>query len=207
MTTNKLYIIILVLVALLIAIGYYSCHQSQKISLKDSQVKALSDTTRLYKTKSGASGAEKTIFQGSKSDVLAALKKQDSTGYKTVRNSHDVHSYSTVSTKTKIDTTVKADSAIEIIQPKGFYKADINVKNDSVGFKVELNDKYKIITHEKSNGIFRPKSYVVTVENENPFVKIDGLTSYEIKPTKNYTGLKIGGAIAVGLGLFLVLHK
>jgi|GEM_PF-3276084 len=207
MTTNKLYIIIMVLIALLIAIGYYSCHQSQKISLKDSQVKALADTTTLYKTKSGASGAEKTIFQGSKSDVLTVLKKQDSTGYKSVKNTADVHSYSTVSTKVKIDTTVKADSAIEIIQPKGFYKADINVKNDSVGLKVELNDKYHIVTHEKSNGLFKGKSYVVTVENENPYVTITDTKSFEITPEKKHLGLKIGGVIAVGVGVFLLVHK
>lgn len=205
MTTNKLYIIILVLVALLISIGYYSCHQNQKISLKDSQVEAISDTTRLYKTKNGASGAERTIFQGSKGDVLAVLKKQDSTGYKAVKKESGVHSYSTVSTKVKIDTVVKADSAIEINEPKGFYKADISVKNDSVGLKLQLNDKYHIVTHEKSNGLFKPKSYVVTVENENPYVKIDGLSSYEIKPEKKNLGIKIGGVIAVsGLVYFLV---
>lgn len=220
--SNKLYIWFALLIGIIIALSVYIVRQSHTISTKSNQISALNDTVKLYRTKSGASGAEKQIFVGSKTDVENVLKGKNSSAYNTVKNTPDVHSYSDFTNKTKIDTVVKSDTVVmyrdstgkltyklskDIIEPKGYYAAKIEVSNDSVGLKIEMNDKYHVVTKDKSNGFLKPKSYVVTVENENPYVKINGLQSFEIQPENKQLGLKIGGVAVLGLAGFLLLHK
>ncbi len=206
-----------------LVIGYYTYHQRVQLITKTEQVAALTDTVTFYKTKAGASGATRRIFRGSKDEVLAAAKFQDAEAYQTIKKTPGLHSLTNFTTVTRIDTVVKADTVYiqkdstgkvnhylskEIIEPKGYYTANIDVKNDSVGLKLQLQDKYKVITQDKSNGFLKPKSYVVDVQNTNPYVKIDGLKSFEITPkNKIKTGIKVG-AVAIGLGaVFLLLHK
>ena len=222
MNFNKIYLWLLIPIAIVIYLIVHTINQSELLDTKSNQILALTDSVRLYKTKSGASGAEKQIFVGTKTDALNVLKGKDSTAYNTVKNTSGIHSYSDFTNTTKVDTVVKLDTVYmskdstgklvvnfskEIKEPKGFYDAKIDVKNDSVGLQLSLNDKYHVVTKDKSNGFFKPKSYVVTVENENPYVKINGLQSFEIQPQNKQIGLKIGTVALVGLGAFLLFHK
>jgi hypothetical protein len=195
-----------------LVLGWYSYHQRVQIITKTEQVKALTDTVTFYKTKTGASGATRRIFVGSKDEVLTVLKSTDAEAYQNIKNTAGIKSYTNFTTITRIDTVVKADTVYitkdstgtvnhylskEIIEPKGFYTAKVDVKNDTVALKLQMTDKFNVITKDKSNGLFKPKSYVVTVENTNPYVNITGLKSFEIQPKNRHTAIKIGGVVAI----------
>lgn len=198
-----------------ISLAYYGYQRVIEIRYKTQQIAALTDTVTLYKT-NAASGAKRRIFTGSRSEVLRVLKATDKKAYDVVNKARDVHSYSQFSTSVKIDTTVKADNiAIVkdstgkpsvrlnqiITEPKNNYQAEVSVQGDSVGLKLALKDKYHILSNEKSNGFFKPKSYVISVENENPYVTLENVKSFEIKPkNKLKTGIKVG-AVSIGLGV------
>ncbi|RKR82667.1 hypothetical protein BDD43_2852 [Mucilaginibacter gracilis] len=202
-----------------ITLGYYAYHQHQVIALKANQIKALQDTCVLYRTKNGASGASKLLFTGTKDDVLAVLKEKDAVAYQTVKATDGIHSYKSFSTLTKIDTIVKADTVYIVkdttgkltyrlskdINVPGLYDAKISVVNDSVSLGLKVYDKYVIVAKERSNGLFKSNSIVVSVENQNKYVTVSNLQSYEIQEKKKNLGLKIGGLVTIGgLIYFLV---
>lgn len=219
---RNFYLLLVIAFIAAISLGYYTFKQHVQITQKNEQVLALTDTVRLYKTKYGASGAERRIFSGTKDDVLTVLKSQDAKAYDAVKNTPGIHTYTDFTTVTRIDTVVKADTVYmlkdttgkltyvlskEIKEPKGFYDAKVDVLDDSVALKVQMNDTYHIISKDKSNGFLKPKSYVVTVENENPYVNITTVKSFTIAPENKYLGLKIGVVVVVGLGAFLLLKR
>jgi hypothetical protein len=203
---------------LVFSLSYYGYQKVIEVKYQTQQIASLTDTVTLYKTKI-ASGAKRKIFTGSRSEVLTVLKATDKKGYEVVSKTKDVHSYSQFSTATVIDTTVKAVITIKkdstgkpsielnevITEPKNYYQAEVSVKGDSLGLKVAMTDKYHIVSSEKSNGWIKPKSYVVSVENENPYVTITDTKSFEIKPkNKVKTGIKIG-VVSVGLAAATML--
>ncbi|QEC78779.1 hypothetical protein [Mucilaginibacter ginsenosidivorax] len=205
-----------------LALGWYSYHQYQIIETRTKQLAAITDTVRLYRTKTGGSGAGRTIFVGSKEDALEVLKTSDSKAYQAVKNTSGLRNYTDMKTVTRIDTVVKADTVYmikdstgklsyslvkDIQEPKKWYTAKVEVKNDSVGLKLSMHDRYQIISHDKSNGLFKPKSYVISVENENPYVTITDVKSFEIQPKNKHTAIKIGGVVAISAAAFLLLHK
>jgi hypothetical protein len=201
---------------LVFSLSYYGYQKVVEVKFKTAQIASLTDTVTLYKTKAGASGASRKIFVSDKDEVLQILKTSDKKAYNTVKATKDIHSYTDFSTSVKIDTTVKADvkfvkndstgkASVEltkvITEPENHYQADVSVKGDSVRLQVKMKDKYHILYHEQSNGFLKPKSYFVNVENENPYITIENVKGFEIKPkNKIKTGIKVGG-VAIGLGL------
>jgi hypothetical protein len=217
---RNIYLLLIISFFACLALGWYSYHQYQVIETRTHQLAAIINTVRLYKTKAGASGAERTIFVGSKEDALAVLKMIDKKAYDVVNNTNGLNSYTALKTVTLIDTIVKADTVYitkdstgklsyslvkDIQEPKNWYTAKIKVHNDSVGLKLQMKDSYQIISHDKSNGLFKPKSYVITVENENPYVTIKDVKPFEIQPKNRHTAIKIGGVLAIGAAAFFLL--
>jgi hypothetical protein len=207
---------------LVFSLSYYGYQKVIEVRYQTQQIASLTDTVTLYKTKV-ASGAKRKILTGSRSEVLTVLKATDKKTYEIVNKTKDVHTYSQFSTSVKIDTTVKAVVTIQkdstgkpsvvlskvITEPKNYYQADIIVRGDSLGLRVAMTDKYHIVSSEKSNGFFKPKSYVVSVENENPYITIDSVKSFEIKPkNKVKTGVKVG-VVSIGLATaaYFILKK
>lgn len=224
MLNYKKYLFIVLILAIIALSGllYWITGLYKQLQTKTNQIAAITDTVRLYKTKAGGSGAERTIFVGSKEDALQVLKTSDSKAYQAVKNTSGLHSYTDTKTLTRIDTIVKADTVYltkdstgklnynlvkDIQEPKNWYTANINVHNDSVCLKLSMHDRYQIISHDKSNGLFKPKSYVISVENDNPYVTIDDVKSFEIQPKNRHTAIKIGGVVAISAAAFLLLHK
>jgi len=219
MNKKNVFLFLSVLASLIF--GWLYVHHYQINAVKTQQIEAITDTARLYRTKTGASGTERKIFVGTRDEALAVLKNTDPKVYNTLKNTPNVHTYTNMQTTTKVDTVVKADTVYmvkdstgkldyilskTITEPKGFYTAKVDVRNDSVGLRLQMKDSYTIVSKEKSNGLFKPKSYVINVENTNPYISLTDVKSFEIQPENNHTGLKIGGvAVAISVGAFFLL--
>lgn len=220
---KKYFFIVLAIASTILAVLFYQVnHLNSQLETKTNQIAAITDTLRLYKTTAGGSGADRSIFVGTKEDALEVLKTSDSKAYEVVKNTSGLHSYTDLKTVTRIDTVVKADTvyltkdstgkmsyylAKDIQEPKGWYNAKVEVKNDSVKLDIAMKDKFTVISHDKSNGLFKPRSYVISVENENPYSTITDVKSFEFQPKNRHTAFKIGGVVAISAAAFLLLHK
>src|SRR6478735_5475023 len=107
---RNFYLLLLMAFFACLALGWYTYNQRVQIITKTEQVKALTDTVTFYKTKTGASGATRRIFKGSKEEVLLAAKAQDAEAYQIIKKTPGLKSYTNFTTVTRIDTVVKADT-------------------------------------------------------------------------------------------------
>ncbi len=200
--------------------------QYHKIELNQTQIEALTDTVTVYKTKAGKNGAYRKILTGTKDELLTALKTVDPTSYNLIKRTPSIHYLTTSTTETRIDTVTKVDT-IRVLDANNkpvshdslyitksiknkYYDADIKLVNDSISLGLLVRNKSTIsaIDTNLNKGFFKflkPKSYIVKVENDNPYTYNTGLTTYEIKQKSKAVPaiLIIAGATAAAL----LLHK
>lgn len=195
-----------------ISLGYLYYNKYTEVIYKDSQIIALTDTVTLYRTKAGLNGAVKTVFVGTKDQVLGATKQTNTEAYNVIKNTKNIQSYTQLKTVTKIDTVVKVDTVfivhgvrhVNTTISNPYYSADVEVVNDSLKLGLKVINDFDIVTKYKSNGFLKGKTLVVDVVNKNPYTINSGLTSFQIQPKKR-TGLKISIGLGVAVGAYLLL--
>lgn len=79
------------------------------------------------------------------------------------------------------------------------------VVGDSCGkaqvfFKLETVDDYSVITKEKSNGWFKPKTLVTEVVNHNPYSKKMETATYKVETKVPSKSFSIGPNVSYGVG-------
>lgn len=214
---KNFYLLLLIAFLACLSLCYYAYNQNQEISQLVQQRSALTDTLTLYKTKDGKKGAYIPIFKGSKSDVLDVLKQTDPALHEVAKTTSGIKTVTKIKTIFKTDTVVKVDTlfipnenepskklyAAKTIENK-YYTAKVILDGDSLSLGLQNTLDLNIVTKDKSNGFFKPKTYVIDVVHDNPYVDVIGLKSYEITP-KSKTGFKVTIGVAVGVGAFLLL--
>lgn len=188
--------------------------KSNNTSAKN-QIVALTDTVHHYKTKDNKNAAQIAILKGSKSEILRILETKDKEILDLVKKTKNIVTITKINTVTRVDTIAKVDTlfiragdsvlkdSIYITKfiKNDYYTADIKIINDSVALKLDVKNDFKIITKEKPNGLFKPKTLVIEVINENPYTYTTDLSSFEITPKKKIIpkALVIGAAIIGGI--------
>ena len=82
---------------------------------------------------------------------------------------------------------------------------EVKEKDDSLRAKVEMRDELSVSFKNVSQGLFKKKKSVVEVTNANPYVKIEGLRSFEIPQKKS--NLKFWAGVGIGAGAGYLLFK
>ena len=186
-------IVLLAIIVVMALLWLDSC-QGERTALKDAEKYAnYQDTVMYYKDKAGNAVAYNAALMIDKEQLLALnaelaqdverLKLKNVTSYTKVTTElridtfvvpiHDTLPCDTFTYRTKIDST--------------HYKFDLTLTESSIGFNsVQIPNEQKILVGEKKNGLFKPKEYIVTLENSNPYMQVSGLQSYTLKPKKKW---------------------
>ncbi len=80
---------------------------------------------------------------------------------------------------------------------------EVKEKDDSLRARVEMRDELSVSFKNVSQGLFKKKKSVVEVTNANPYVKIEGLRSFEIPQKKSNLKFWVGVGIGAGAGYLL----
>ena len=193
----------------LVIISYNTCNsykdQSQEL---ESLMASMQDTIKTFKNKDGEQVSQIASLQGSKQNLLLALGKSDARLSKLIKEGATVGA-SFVQT-TKIDTVMilKTDTVNGVIERNSsisdkWMSIDVKERNDSLQAKVEMKDEITVSFKDVSQGLFKKKKSVVEVTNANPYVKINGLRSFEIPQKKSNLKFWLGVGIGAGAGYLL----
>lgn len=195
----------------LIVIQYSTCNdyknQSQEL---ESLMASMQDTIKTFKNKDGEQVSQIALLQGSKDNLLLALGKSDARLSKLIKDG--VKSGTSFAQTTKIDTVMilKTDTVNGVIERNSsisdkWMTIEIKERDDSLRTKVEMKDEVTVSFKEVSQGLFKKKKSVVEVTNANPYVKINGLRSFEIPQKKS--NLKFWFGVGIGAGAGYLLFK
>jgi len=193
----------------LVIISYNTCNsykdQSQEL---ESLMASMQDTIKTFKNKDGEQVSQIASLQGSKQNLLLALGKSDARLSKLIKEGATVGA--SFAQTTKIDTVMilKTDTVNGVIERNSsisdkWMSIDVKERNDSLQAKVEMKDEITVSFKDVSQGLFKKKKSVVEVTNANPYVKIDGLRSFEIPQKKSNLGFWLGIGIGAGAGYLL----
>jgi len=189
-----------------------TCNQNAK--LYDEAVayhNYVEDTVKYYKDKEGELVAYNEALKISESTLLEMnenlaedLKKAK------IKN---VESVTRVVTHTLIDSVfIPFDSIVSCDSLNSSFRAFdqyyvLAGRVNPFGVHVDslwLPNKQVIVTGEKKNGFLKPKSYVVTIKNDNPYVSTHAIGNYTITPKKPWYAKwywKVGIGFAAGVYL------
>jgi len=197
-----------------LSLGWYAYNEAHKSNILQDQVAALTDTVTIYKTKDGKNGAYIRVIMGDKKQVMDILEKRDAKIAELAKKTPGIKIITDVKTETRIDTVVRIDTIrlatattpllIKKQIDNPWYTANIEIKSDSLNFKLRNRDEFYIMHRDKPTGFLKPKTYIIDVINKNPNSFNTGLSAYEFTP-KSKNGLKISIAIAAGIGAYLIL--
>jgi hypothetical protein len=193
----------------LVIISYNTCNsykdQSQEL---ESLMASMQDTIKTFKNKDGEQVSQIASLQGSKQNLLLALGKSDARLSKLIKEGATVGA--SFAQTTKIDTVMvfKTDTVNGVIERNSsisdkWMSIDVKERNDSLQAKVEMKDEITVSFKDVSQGLFKKKKSVVEVTNANPYVKINGLRSFEIPQKKSNLKFWLGVGIGAGAGYLL----
>lgn len=193
----------------LIIISYSTCNDYK--GQYESNLKAiavLEDSVRYFKNKQGESVSQIATLQGSKEDLLAVIGKKDERLSRLIKQ--NANAGATFTQTTKIDTFLitRIDTVDGIIERTSslsdkWMTVEVKERDDSLKARVEMRDEISVSFKQVSTGFLKPKKSVVEVTNANPYVKVEGLRSFEIPQKKSKAKFWIGAGIGFGAGYLL----
>ena len=212
------YISLVALFFACVGLSWYTLDQHKTINNSKNQIKSITDTLTLYKTKDGKNGAYIRVLEGNKSEILAITEKQDKRIFDLIKETKGLRTLTTHDVVTRTDTTVRIDTLIlpsenkklylsKIINDE-YYNAKITVDGDSLTLKHTSYNEFDYMLRDKpGTGLFKafkPTTYIVEAINLNPNTITKNLRTIQIK-TKSKNGLKIGTGIAIGIAAVLLI--
>ena len=212
------YISLVALFFACVGLSWYTLDQHKTINNSKNQIKSITDTLTLYKTKDGKNGAYIRVLEGNKSEILAITEKQDKRIYDLIKETKGLRTLTTHDVVTRTDTTVRIDTLILPSDNKKlylsktindeYYNAKITVDGDSLTLKHTSYNEFDYMLRDKpGTGLFKafkPTTYIVEAINLNPNTITKNLRTIQIK-TKSKNGLKIGTGIAIGIAAVLLI--
>jgi hypothetical protein len=193
----------------LIVIQYSTCNTyEQKYDEQSNLIVSMQDSIKYYKNKQGESVAQIANLQGSKENLLRVIGDQDQKLTRLIKK--NARAGAVFAQTTKIDTVMilKTDTVNGVIERNSsisdkWMTIEVKEKDDSLRTKVEMRDELSVSFRSVGQGLFRKKKSVVEVTNANPYVKIDGLRSFEIPQKKSNLKFWLGVGIGAGAGYLL----
>ena len=170
----------------------------------------LQDSIRHYKNKDSSTTAQIKLLEADKktlSNILAKTNKSLSDLLKRGSTSASVITtttvYDTINT-VRVDTVNNKPYFLDTVNNR-WANIRIELKNDSLHKKFVFKDSISVAFRKvKQKGFLKGKKSVVEVTAYNPYVKVDGVRSFDI--TKEHKSLFWLG-VAVGGGASLLLNR
>lgn len=193
----------------LMVISYSTCNNYKSNYNEQSQlIVAMQDSIKYLKNKDGEQVAQIALLEGSKEHLLSLVGKSDKRLAKLLKQG--AKSGTAFNQTAKIDTVLvtKVDTANNKIEYSSsmnteWVTLEVKAKDDSLQTKIELRDRVTVSFKEVGQGFLKPKKSVVEVTNANPYVKVDGLRSFDIPNKKSNAKMWLGIGVGVGAGYLL----
>ena len=217
-TLSKFHLLLIISSVAILLLLYFLYGQYSENKLNQDQLKAVTDTMTVYKTKDGKNAAQISILKGEKKDLILIAEKRDSELAKLIKETKNLKSVTKFSTKTIMDTVSKVDTMYVQVGDSSkkdsiyitkkiknpYYTADIKIINDSLHLGLSTVDTISVVSREKSNGFLKRKTLVIDVIVENPYSSITGLNSFEVTAPKKRLIPKIIAVAAIVGGVLLL---
>ena len=195
----------------LIVIQYSTCNDyKHNYDEQSNLIVSMQDSIKYYKNKQGEFVAQIANLQGSKENLLRVIGNQDEKLTSLIKKNSKAGAV--FAQTTKIDTVLipKTDTVNGIIERNSsigdkWMTIEIKERDDSLRTKVQMRDEISVSFRNVSQGLFKKKKSVVEVTNANPYVKINGLRSFEIPQKKS--NLKFWFGVGIGAGAGYLLFK
>lgn len=193
----------------LVIISYNTCNNyKNNYDEQSNLIVSMQDSVKYYKNKQGEFVAQIANLQGSKENLLRVIGDQDKKLARLIKS--NARAGAVFAQTTKIDTVLitKTDTVNGIIERNSsisdkWMTIEVKEKDDSLRAKVEMRDELSVSFKNVSQGLFKKKKSVVEVTNANPYVKIEGLRSFEIPQKKSNLKFWVGVGIGAGAGYLL----
>ena len=193
----------------LVIISYNTCNNyKNNYDEQSNLIVSMQDSVKYYKNKQGEFVAQIANLQGSKENLLRVIGDQDKQLARLIKS--NARAGAVFAQTTKIDTVLitKTDTVNGIIERNSsisdkWMTIEVKEKDDSLRAKVEMRDELSVSFKNVSQGLFKKKKSVVEVTNANPYVKIEGLRSFEIPQKKSNLKFWVGVGIGAGAGYLL----
>ncbi len=193
----------------LVIISYNTCNNyKNNYDEQSNLIVSMQDSVKYYKNKQGEFVAQIANLQGSKENLLRVIGDQDKQLARLIKS--NARAGAVFAQTTKIDTVLitKRDTVNGIIERNSsisdkWMTIEVKEKDDSLRAKVEMRDELSVSFKNVSQGLFKKKKSVVEVTNANPYVKIEGLRSFEIPQKKSNLKFWVGVGIGAGAGYLL----
>jgi len=195
----------------LVIISYNTCNNyKNNYDEQSNLIVSMQDSVKYFKNKQGEFVAQIANLQGSKENLLRVIGDQDKQLTRLIKS--NARAGAVFAQTTKIDTVLitKTDTVNGIIERNSsisdkWMTIEVKEKDDSLRAKVEMRDELSVSFKNVSQGLFKKKKSVVEVTNANPYVKIEGLRSFEIPQKKS--NLKFWAGVGIGAGAGYLLFK
>ncbi len=193
----------------LVIISYNTCNNyKNNYDEQSNLIVSMQDSVKYFKNKQGEFVAQIANLQGSKENLLRVIGDQDKQLARLIKS--NARAGAVFAQTTKIDTVLitKRDTVNGIIERNSsisdkWMTIEVKEKDDSLRAKVEMRDELSVSFKNVSQGLFKKKKSVVEVTNANPYVKIEGLRSFEIPQKKSNLKFWVGVGIGAGAGYLL----
>lgn len=190
---NFINIVLLIIIAFLIFMYVSKCNDSKNLMNELSIASSYKDTAMLYHDRNGELI---TYNKAVKADLKSAYEAIS--GLKSTLHRLKIKKPTSVvktRTETIIDTilvaikdSIPCDSfSYSTAVDSPYYHFDLTLTDKNIVFNtIKIPNKQTIITGEKKTSLLKRREYVVTIENDNPYVHTNGVNSYTIKPKKRF---------------------
>lgn len=193
----------------LVIISYNTCNNyKNNYDEQSNLIVSMQDSVKYYKNKQGEFVAQIANLQGSKENLLRVIGDQDKQLARLIKS--NARAGAVFAQTTKIDTVLitKTDTVNGIIERNSsisdkWMTIEVKEKDDSLRARVEMRDELSVSFKNVGQGLFKKKKSVVEVTNANPYVKIEGLRSFEIPQKKSNLKFWVGVGIGAGAGYLL----
>ncbi len=193
----------------LVIISYNTCNNyKDNYNEQSNLIVSMQDSIKYYKNKQGESVAQIATLQGPKDNLLKILGNQDKKLANLVKKNSRAGAI--FAQTTRIDTVLvtKVDTVDGVIERNSsisdkWMTIEVKEKNDILQARVEMRDEISVSFKDVKQGLFKRKKSVVEVTNANPYVKVEGLRSFEIPRKKSNAKFWVGVGIGAGAGYLL----
>ena len=210
--------LILMLVVIVMCFLYLkSCNQHSRDLKKIAELKKYKHIVKKYKSKNGTTVNYNNTIEVTAEDLKFAqdsllsyiedleLKVKDvkSSVIVTERLVVDTIKIPMYISECEFDTTVHVEDT--------HYHMDISVANTGLSVnKLEFPNRLGVTLTEKRNGLFKPKESIVAITNSNPYMQVDGISSYSFPQKKKWFEkwwVHTLGGVAIGVVSYRFINK
>jgi hypothetical protein len=195
MNINAKILNIILIAALVVVVLFFidKCSKNEELLSQAHAYANYEDTVKYYKGKNNEAIAYNEALEIDKKNLyelndkmkskIKALKIKDPTSVTTITT---VASIDTLVIK-HIDTLPCETFTLPFaIDSTDLYLIDGILTNESIVINnLSIPNEQTIVVGKKKEGLFKPKSFIVTVQNSNPAIQVTGLKNYTIKDRKN----------------------